>query len=135
MSGFSQDIFCPYCDFEMAESTEDYKGAAEYKGIQYNQFSGCPLCGWASWADAIDSEAGDNVYKFFTGSSSLYMVRGSIMAKLYYYKWSTKTGDTKYAFATDDHYIVAEIETEPQENNLQYSFIPLREVEARRRRN
>ena len=57
------------------------------------------------------------------------------MAKLYYYKWSTKTGDTKYAFATDDHYIVAEIETEPQENNLQYSFIPLREVEARRRRN
>ena len=59
MSGFSQDIQCPYCDFEMAESTEDYKGAAEYKGIQYNQFSGCPLCGWASWADAIDSEAGD----------------------------------------------------------------------------
>lgn len=62
MSGFNQDIICPYCDFEMAELTENYKGAAEYKGVEYGKFSGCPLCGWTMWEDAINRKA-DNKEK------------------------------------------------------------------------
>ena len=55
------------------------------------------------------------------------------MAKLYYHKWSTKTGETEYNFATDDHYIVMEINTRPQESHLHYSIIPMSEVETRRK--
>ena len=59
MSGFTQDVQCPYCEFGLAESVEDYKGAAEYKGVEYGKFSGCPLCGWTTWEDAINSKAED----------------------------------------------------------------------------
>ncbi len=55
MSGYSEDIECPYCGWEAAEYNHESRG--EYRGETHQ----CYICGWDeyNWADLWDEEDQD----------------------------------------------------------------------------